>query len=58
MKSYAELKAEMELMQQQMVEAKKNQCTNALKEVKRLCKDFGLSMFFVLQCATNDCVNY
>ena len=36
MKSYDELKAEMEAIQQQMVEAKKNECANALKEVKRI----------------------
>ena len=41
MKSYDELKAEMEVIQQQMVEAKKNERTNALKEVKRICKEFG-----------------
>ena len=40
MKSYDELKAEMEAIQQQMVEAKKNERANALKEVKRLCKEF------------------
>ena len=43
MKSYDELKAEMEAIQQQMVEAKKNERANALKEVKRLCKDFGFN---------------
>jgi hypothetical protein len=31
----------MEAIQQQMAEAKKNERTNALKEVKRLCKEFG-----------------
>jgi len=31
----------MEAIQQQMVEAKKNERANALKEVKRLCKEFG-----------------
>ena len=41
MKSYDELKAEMETIQQHMAEAKKNERTNALKEVKRLCKEFG-----------------
>ena len=41
MKSYGELKAEMEAIQQRMVEAKKNKRSNALKEVKRLCKEFG-----------------
>jgi hypothetical protein len=40
MESYDELKAEMETIQQQMVEAKKNERTTALKEVKRLCKEF------------------
>ena len=43
MKSYDELKAEMEAIQQQMVEAKKGERTNALKEVKRLCKEFGFT---------------
>ena len=43
MKSYDELKAEMETIQQQMVEAKKSERTNVLKEVKRLCKEFGFT---------------
>ena len=43
MKSYDELKAEMEAIQQQMVEAKKNERANALKEVKRLCKQIGFT---------------
>ena len=43
MKSYDELKAEVETIQEQMVEAKKNERTNALKEVKRLCKEFGFT---------------
>jgi len=43
MKSYDELKAEMEAIQQQMAEAKKNERKNALKEVKRLCKEFGFN---------------
>ena len=38
-----ELKAEMEAIQQQMVAAKKNERANALKEVKRLCKEFGFT---------------
>ena len=42
-KSYDELKAETENIQQQMAEAKKNERTNALKEVKRLCKEFGFT---------------
>jgi len=40
MKSYDELKAEMEAVQQQMLESKKNERANAPKEVKRLCKEF------------------
>ena len=43
MKSYDELKAEMETIQQQMAEAKKKERTSALKEVKRLCKEFGFT---------------
>jgi hypothetical protein len=41
MKSYDELKAEMEAIQKQMLEAKKNESAEALNTVKRLCKDFG-----------------
>ena len=36
-------KTEMEAIQQQMVEAKKNERANALKEVKCLCKEFGFT---------------
>ena len=43
MKSYDELKAEMEAIQRQMAEANKNERTDALKEEKRLCKEFGLT---------------
>ena len=43
MKSYDEFKAEMNVFQKQMVEAKKNERANALKEVKRLCKEFGFT---------------
>ena len=43
MKSYDELKAEMETIQQQMVKAKKSERTDALKEAKRLCKEFGFT---------------
>ena len=43
MKFYDELKAEMEAIYQQMVEAKKNERANALQEVKRLCKEFGFT---------------
>jgi len=43
MKSHDELKAEMETIQQQKAEAKKNERTNAIKEVKLLCKEFGFT---------------
>ena len=43
MKSYDELKAEMETIQQQMAESKKNERTSVLKEVKRLCKESGFT---------------
>ena len=43
MKSYEELKAEMEAIQQQMVKANKNERANAVKEVKRLREEFGFS---------------
>ena len=34
----------MDVIQPQMVEAKKNERVNALKEVKRLCKDFRFTV--------------
>lgn len=43
MKFYDELKDGMEAIQQQMVEEKKSERANALKEVKRLCKEFGFT---------------
>jgi hypothetical protein len=43
MKSYDDLKSEVKTIQQQMAEAKKNERTNAFKEVKRLCKEFGFT---------------
>ena len=43
MKSYNELKAEIEAIQQHMLEAKKNERTNAMKEVKRVWKEFGFT---------------
>ena len=43
MKSCDELTAEMEKIQQQIVEAKKNERANALKEVKCLFKEFGVT---------------
>ena len=40
---YDELKAEMQTIQQQMVKAKRNEGAEALKTVKRLCKEFGFT---------------
>ena len=44
MKSYDELKAEMNSIQLQMVGAKKNESANAFKkEAKQLCREFGFT---------------
>ena len=43
MKSYNYLKAEIEAVQQQMVEAKKNERTNVMKEVKCVFKESGFT---------------
>ena len=43
MKSYGKLKAEMEAIYQQMFKAKKNELANALRELKRLCKEFDFN---------------
>ena len=43
MKSYDKLKAEMEAIQQQMFEAKRNERANEQREVKRLCKEFDFT---------------
>ena len=43
MKSYDKLKAEMETIQHQMVEAKKSEGTVTLKKVKELCMEFGFT---------------
>ena len=43
MKLYEKLRTNTEAVQQKMVEAKKNKCANVLKEVKRLCKEFGFT---------------
>lgn len=42
-KSFDELKSEMEIILQQMAEAEKNKRASALKEIKRLCKEFGFT---------------
>tara|TARA_B100001059_G_C17648046_1_gene482908 strand:- start:654 stop:797 length:144 start_codon:yes stop_codon:yes gene_type:complete len=44
MKSYDELKTVIEAIQQQIVEAKKNERTNVLKGVKRLCKEYDFTV--------------
>ena len=43
MKLYEKLRTNTEAVQQKMVEAKKNECANVLKEVKLLCKEFGFT---------------
>ncbi len=43
MKSYDVLKAEMVVIQQRMVEANKNERAMALKGVKHLCKEVGVT---------------
>ena len=40
LKSYDELKAEIESLQQQMIEAKKRERAEALKKVKEFCREF------------------
>mgnify|MGYP000916156140 CR=1 FL=1 len=43
MKFYHELKPEMEAIQQQMVEVKKNERANVQEEEKCLCKEFSFT---------------
>lgn len=43
MRSYDELKAEMEHIKKQMAEAKKRERVEALKKVRKLCKEFGFT---------------
>ena len=43
MKSYDELKAELEANQQKMVEANKSKRAKLLKGVKRICKEVGFN---------------
>jgi hypothetical protein len=43
MKPYDELKAEMDAIQRQMVETKKNERVNGPRGVKRLCSEFGFT---------------
>ena len=40
MKTYSELKSEMDNLEAQMEEAKKRERAEALKKVKQLCKEF------------------
>ncbi len=42
LKSYDAFNAEMALIQKLMVEAKKHESTNVLKEEKRICKEFSI----------------
>ena len=43
MKSYSELKSEMDNLGAHMEQAKKRERTEALKKVKQLCKEFGFT---------------
>ena len=43
MKTYSELKSEMDNLEAQMEEAKKRERAEALKKVKQLCKEFGFT---------------
>ena len=43
MKSYDNLKAEMEAIQLQMVQTKQTEHADALRAAKRFCKEFSLS---------------
>ena len=43
MTTYIELKSEMDRLEAQMEEAKKRERAEALKKVKQLCKEFGLT---------------
>ena len=42
----------MEAIQQQMDEAKKSKSVNALKKVKRLCKEFGFTTGMLIAAPT------
>ena len=56
MKPYDELKKEMEEIQQQIVGAKKSERANPLKEVKRLCKEFGFTATMFRGALAEGCV--
>lgn len=43
MKSYDELEAEMEAIQKQMFESKKNERAHPLNEINHLCKEFDFT---------------
>lgn len=43
MKSYEQIKAEMQKLESQLVQAKKREKAEALKTVKKLCKEFGFT---------------
>lgn len=47
MKFFGKLHAEMEAIQPQMVEVKKHQRANALKEVKHHCTEFELTAVMI-----------
>jgi hypothetical protein len=43
MKSYKEIRAEIDALEIELEKAKKEERANALNEVKRLCKEFGFT---------------
>lgn len=43
MKSFNELKAEMDAILQQIVKVKRNECVKTFKEAKQLYKEFGFT---------------
>ena len=43
MKSYEQIKSEMKRLERQMAEAKKREKVEALKKVRKLCREFGFT---------------
>ncbi len=46
-KSYNELKSDLEAIQKRIAESKKNKCIGALKEVKIFCKEFVFTIWML-----------
>ena len=56
LRKYCKVKKEMEEIQQQIVGAKKSERANPLKEVKRLCKEFGFTATMFRGALAEGCV--